>query len=617
MAARQLGLVTKAQVGRLGVGAAEFDAVIAEGRLSELDWDVFELIENPVAKPLVDAYAGWLALRPTFYAWERPGAGGDLTADAVLSHASAARVLKMGAPSSGFMHFTAPEPLPEPRATRVHVAALQRGEVMLHEGVPVTTPHRTIIDLILKNTPDDEMSHVVTDAVYRDLVNLADLYRDLRQVAAERLHRPIEGRCFVSRFLPYLDLDRLSPRNTRAMTVLNRQQSPEPPRLERVTTSTGRQLPGSGTDVEFWHELVEGARTDSERERLALSERYERLYSVTARMLATRGDRTHRGGESWPEERARRWRELEATLGEHERASLPDEVPDPARDLISAPDGVGSVPVADAVEAWERRLARTDTSVGLLMIPYELSSTVRSLLTELRCRLAPGRPMAAVDEFAAEVSALAHRVADMLREPITGEWSSPHPATSAPAPRAPRPLCDDKTLPARFEELTTGARRAAETIPSADYLAATADTSVDQETAAAAADVLAVIEGTGAPGWRECYESIRPDRHMVYDTEWELSGIEPISFRGYRVDAGGLSGDPSPWWFSEGTRLAPLAPDLMRDWRTLSRERALITADLIDELAVRLQPGRWVGTIHFSAFPLQNFLKYRLMESET
>ena len=216
---RQLGLVTAAQLGRLGLDAAALAELTGRMTLTRVDWDVFEVAGSRTSLRYAFPYAAWLELRPGTFAWERPGAGGATTADAVVSHESAARVLGLHSPSVGDITFTAPAPLPAPRGVRVVVAELRPDEVTVHEHLPVTTARRTILDLVRASTDHLELRAVISDAVRLDLVDLAGLHRDLAPLAGTYAF-PGAGAEFVAWFMPALDADALSPRNARALGTL-------------------------------------------------------------------------------------------------------------------------------------------------------------------------------------------------------------------------------------------------------------------------------------------------------------------------------------------------------------------------------------------------------------
>jgi predicted transcriptional regulator of viral defense system len=69
-----------------------------------------------------------------------------LAADAVLSHRSAAALWGIRESSSGRIEVTAPRERRRPGVT-VHRAVLPRDEITVHDGIPVTTAARTLLDL--------------------------------------------------------------------------------------------------------------------------------------------------------------------------------------------------------------------------------------------------------------------------------------------------------------------------------------------------------------------------------------------------------------------------------------------------------------------------------------
>ncbi|WP_328990625.1 hypothetical protein OG394_30610 [Kribbella sp. NBC_01245] len=235
LAARQSGLVAMAQAERLGVERAALDDLAQAGLLTLLDWEVYEVTGSALPPRFGYPYAAWLALRPAAFGWERAK---DRTKDAVISHESACRLLGLGAPSIGGITFTAADPLPEPRSTRVVVAVLRPDEITVHEGLPVTTAHRTLLDLTRDHTDHTELRRVLTDAVRLDLVDLAALYADLVPLS-EKYRFPSAGPDFVRYFLPELNLADLSIRNLRAFARLVL-----PDQVERTAAALEQALPG-------------------------------------------------------------------------------------------------------------------------------------------------------------------------------------------------------------------------------------------------------------------------------------------------------------------------------------------------------------------------------------
>jgi hypothetical protein len=222
VAAGQSGLVTGAQASRAGVDGSELGRLAGAGLMFELDWDVHQLTSSPLAPRFAYPYAAWLALAPDKFVSERPTTRHE---GAVLSHGSAARLHGLGAVSAPTTTFIAPSTARTtgataiPRAVEVHEATLDATEVTVLGGVAVTTPHRTILDLVRAHTDHGEVRGAITDAVRRDLVDLATLYNDLVPLA-DHHEFPADGQEFAGYFLPELPAASLSPRNLRALATV-------------------------------------------------------------------------------------------------------------------------------------------------------------------------------------------------------------------------------------------------------------------------------------------------------------------------------------------------------------------------------------------------------------
>lgn len=216
VAARQQGVITSAQAERIGIDRTALDRFREAGLLGELDVDVFLVASSPIAPMYAYPYAAWLSTLPGLFRWERPNAPAD---DAVLSHESACHLHGIGSVPAPLTVFTAPTELPAPRAARIHVSRLAPGEVTFVNGVPVTTPHRTVLDLVRDWIGHEQVGSAIFDAVRKDLVDLRVLYAELAPLAAEH-HFPVDGRGFLRYFVPDLPPEALPPRNLRAYTAL-------------------------------------------------------------------------------------------------------------------------------------------------------------------------------------------------------------------------------------------------------------------------------------------------------------------------------------------------------------------------------------------------------------
>jgi predicted transcriptional regulator of viral defense system/very-short-patch-repair endonuclease len=157
LAARQHGVIALWQLTGLGLSARAARGRVASGRLFRLHRGVYA-VGHPRVSPSGRALAAVLAC----------GEG------AVLSHRSAAQLWGMRR-DRGLPEVTVPRTGARRRhGMRVHVSTtLTAGEVTVHDGIPVTTPARTLTDL----------ADVVTDLA--DVVTASALEAAL--ATAERL----------------------------------------------------------------------------------------------------------------------------------------------------------------------------------------------------------------------------------------------------------------------------------------------------------------------------------------------------------------------------------------------------------------------------------------------
>ncbi|WP_139347626.1 hypothetical protein [Nocardia donostiensis] len=216
-AIRQHGLITAAQAKRAGLDESMLDRFKGFRLIHELDWSVYQLSGSSYGPRYAYPYAAWLALEPELFSWERPTSPAE---DAVLSHESACALLGIGAVSSPVVRFTSEKERDFPHAMRIDVAPLTPDDVTVYEGVPVTTPHRVIVDLVAEWASKDDISRVFTDAVRRDMVNLHALFDDLIAMS-ETYDLPRNGDHFFDYFMPGLPLRYLSSRNLRAYAELS------------------------------------------------------------------------------------------------------------------------------------------------------------------------------------------------------------------------------------------------------------------------------------------------------------------------------------------------------------------------------------------------------------
>jgi predicted transcriptional regulator of viral defense system len=142
--------------------SAQALARLAElGHLERLRHGVYRITGTPPGQ-WSNLQAAWLALQPDLGVAERL----SLPGVEVVSHRSAAQIHRIGDLDADRLEFLTPER----RQTRDRDVRLRRGVVApadrtVVEGLPVTTPLRTIVDLAAARLDGDHLAGVVRDAV--------------------------------------------------------------------------------------------------------------------------------------------------------------------------------------------------------------------------------------------------------------------------------------------------------------------------------------------------------------------------------------------------------------------------------------------------------------------
>ena len=151
LAARQHGVVTRAQLLDIGLGYRAIDDRIARGLLHPIHRGVYA-----VGHRLRTTDATWMAA-----VLACPGA--------VLSHRSAAALWGIRATTRAATEITLPRICRRPRI-QPHRAVLPDDEVTVERGIPVTNPARTLLDLAAVLTPQ-QLAHALNEAEIRRLAS--------------------------------------------------------------------------------------------------------------------------------------------------------------------------------------------------------------------------------------------------------------------------------------------------------------------------------------------------------------------------------------------------------------------------------------------------------------
>ena len=167
----QHGYFTRAQAVRVGVGDMDLRRAVRSGAVKRLDHGVYRL-----AGAGRDTHQQLRVARLRLTPEQSPR---QRTARPHLwvSHRSAAALLDLGVLAADVPEFTSDRRLQTRAEVRIRVrpAGLERGEWMVQQGFPVTTPTRTIADLASDRLDGGHLGRIAFDALSRNLVTVGQV----------------------------------------------------------------------------------------------------------------------------------------------------------------------------------------------------------------------------------------------------------------------------------------------------------------------------------------------------------------------------------------------------------------------------------------------------------
>ncbi len=209
VAARQHGVITRAQLLNLGFHEQAIKHRIATGRLHPVAWrGVYS-----VGRPQLSRHGAWMAAVLSC----GPGAA--------LSHESAAALWQIRTSERAHLEVSVPADVLRRRGgISVHRRALVPEDLTHRHGIPVTTPVCTLVDLATR-LPKGPLEAAVNEADKRDLIDPHALRKALAGLAGRRgvpaLRTTLDRRTFTltdseleRRFLPVVRRAGLSPPRT-------------------------------------------------------------------------------------------------------------------------------------------------------------------------------------------------------------------------------------------------------------------------------------------------------------------------------------------------------------------------------------------------------------------
>jgi hypothetical protein len=171
LAADQYGLITAALAKAHGVDGVTLLRLCDADLLENVGRGVY-LLPGAVRPSQLEIRVAWLRLDPARPAWERDGRGKK---DGVVSHRSACLLHELGDIPAPKVELTVPGRLTtrEPWVElHQHPGPLDPAEIVVVDGLPVTSAERTIVDLLLDGADAGHVGGVVVDAEHRGLVDL-------------------------------------------------------------------------------------------------------------------------------------------------------------------------------------------------------------------------------------------------------------------------------------------------------------------------------------------------------------------------------------------------------------------------------------------------------------
>jgi very-short-patch-repair endonuclease len=272
LARRQHGVVSRAQLLGAGMGAKALEGRIERGSLHRLHRGVYKVGYRRISRK-----GRWMA------AVLASGSG------ACLSHRSAARLWRLIPPGDEWPEVTSP---PGCRARRrgviAHEAVLAGDEWLVEDGIPVTSPFRTIFDLaaVLKRRQLERALHEAEVSELRDRVSLPMLLerypgrrgsRNLRELLASKAPVGVTRNDFEEAFVALVDRHGLPrPRINADLAVRGR--------FLEIDALWERERVAVELDSRSVHGTRKRFESDRQRDRILIAEDW-RTMRVTWRQL--------------------------------------------------------------------------------------------------------------------------------------------------------------------------------------------------------------------------------------------------------------------------------------------------------------------------------------------
>lgn len=167
----QRGLITSAQAADSGLDTTTMTRLNQQSIIRRVRRGVY-ILAGVAEDALTDIRAAWLAASPHTLADERLMDKQPI----IVSHVSAASVLGLGDITPAVHTFsTSLRKQSSASDVRYRMTSITSEDFVVVEGLPVTSPLRTIVDLAKDHLDGDQLHRVIADAVYEHRVKISDL----------------------------------------------------------------------------------------------------------------------------------------------------------------------------------------------------------------------------------------------------------------------------------------------------------------------------------------------------------------------------------------------------------------------------------------------------------
>lgn len=205
ISASQWGMVTSAQAAARGVTRLDLSRLAGSGDLVRIAQGIYKNAGAPSGS-FLDVRAAWLSSEPARSASERLNDG---PRGIVISGETAAWLLDIGDLRSNRTELSTPVRRQTQRTDiRYRHRDLSERDVTISDGLPVTTPERTIADLVEDRTDLSIVANALRDASRKYELDLRRLETALAPLAARNGHRKDDGAAMLDQLLAIAGMER-------------------------------------------------------------------------------------------------------------------------------------------------------------------------------------------------------------------------------------------------------------------------------------------------------------------------------------------------------------------------------------------------------------------------